>query len=252
MSFDFFNNSHLAFGSKLTAAFKQLSKLKSEAELNLSNVLATQDVYKEYIARNYQVPVPAELGSPCRVDEVFQIIDAPFIVKRLEYKNSKLYVDILTFNSTTLRITCASGETDLKEGSAYYEQSISNLVTGRDIKFVSKSKAETGTKLFDFRIDNNGYICLENISEYIQSIDYNNYSSLSKGSNISLPYTATDYECVVVVGENGQSETKLNDTTILGYWGAWDCKRFVVVYMKAGDVLTGNASLAFKVNYNVK
>ena len=252
MSFDFFNNSHLAFGSKLTAAFKQLSKLKSEAELNLANVLSVQDVYKEYISRNYQVPVPAELGSPCRVNEVFQIIDAPFIVKRLEYTEGKLYVDVLTFNSTTLRITCASGQTDLKEGSAYYEQSISNLVTGREIKFVSKSKAETGAKLFDFRIDSDGYICLENISEYIQSVDYSNYSSLSKGANISLPYTAIDYECVVVVGADNTAEIKLNGTTILGYWNAFNCKRFVVVYMKAGDKLTGNASLAFKVKYNVK
>lgn len=252
MSFDFFNNSHLAFGSKLTAAFKQLEKIKGEAELNLQNVLSVQDIYKEYISRNYQIPVPSDLNSPCRVDEVFQIIDAPFVVKRMEYKNGKLYVDILTFNSTTLRITCASGETDLKEGSAYYEQSISNLTTGREIKFVSKSKAETGTKLFDFRIDNNGYICLENISEYIESIDYNNYSSLSNGGNISLPYTATDYECVVVVGNDINAEIKLNGTTILGYWDARNCKRFVVAYLKAGDQLTGSAQLAFKVKYNVK
>lgn len=252
MSFDFFNNSHLAFGSKLTAAFKQLNKLKSEAELNLKNVLSVQDIYKEYISRNYQVPVPAELGSPCRINEVFQIVDAPFIVKKLVYANNKLYVDILTFNSTTLRITCASGETDLKEGSAYYEQSISNLTTGREIKFVNKNKVETGAKLFDFRIDTDGYICLENISEYIQSVDYNNYSSLSKGANVSLPYTATDYECVVVVGKDNTAEIKLNGTTILGYWDARNCKRFVVVYMKAGDKLTGSASLAFKVKYNVK
>ena len=140
MSFDFFNNSHLAFGSKLTAAFKQLSKLKIEAELNLANVLSVQDIYKEYISRNYQVPVPAELGSPCRVNEVFQIVDAPFIVKRLEYVEGVLYVDVLTFNNTTLRITCASGQTDLKEGSAYYEQSISNLTTGREINLKLKQE----------------------------------------------------------------------------------------------------------------
>lgn len=252
MSFDFFNVSHLAFGSKLTAAFKQLEKLKNEAELNLNNVLMVQDIYKEYNARNYQIPVPSGLDSPCRVDEVFQVIDAPFIIKKMEYTGGKLYVDILTFNSTTLRITCASGSTDLKEGSAYYDQSISNLVTGRDIKFVSKSKAETGTKLFDFRIDNNGYICLENISEYIEPLDYNHYSSLSNGGNVSFPYTATDYECIVAVGNDINAEIKLNGTTILGYWDARNCKRFVVVYMKAGDVLTGSAQLAFKVKYNIK
>lgn len=252
MSFDFFNTSHLAFGSKLTAAFKQLEKLKNEAKLNLDNVLATQDVYKQYIARNYQVPVPATLDSSCRVDEVFQIIDAPFIIKRMEYTGGKLYVDILSFNKTTLRITCASGNTTLKEGSAYYEQAISNVTTGRDIKFVNKSKSETGIKLFDFRIDKNGYICLENASEYIQSSNYGQYQSITDGGNIGLPYTATDYECVIAVGQLGNTDIRLNGTTILGYWGTQNVKRFIVVYMKAGDTLSGNASMAFKVKYNIK
>lgn len=252
MSFDFFNTSHLAFGSKLTAAFKRLEKLKNEAELNLKNVLEVQDIYKNYNERNYQIPVPATLDSPCRVDEVFQIIDAPFVIKRMERSGGRLYVDILSFNKNTLRITCASGNTDLKEGSAYYEQSISNVATGRDIKFVSKTKTTTGVKLFDFRIDNNGYICLENATDYIQTSNYGQYASLSDGGNISLPYTASDYECVVVVGQQTDTEIRLNGTRILGYWGSGQDKRFVVCYLRAGDRITGNASAAFRVKYNVK
>lgn len=252
MSFDFFNTSHLAFGSKLTAAFKQLEKLKNEAELNLKNVLATQDVYKQYIERNYQVPVPSGLDSPCRVDEVFQIIDAPLIIKRMERVNDVLYVDILSFNKITLRITNASGNTTLKEGSAYYEQAISNTTSGVDIKFVGKNKAETGTKLFDFRIDNNGYICLENASEYIQSSNYGQYISITDGGNVTLPYTATDYECIVAVGQQSDTDIKLNGITILGYWGSNQNKRYVIAYMKAGDQLTGNVSQAFRIKYNIK
>lgn len=252
MSFDFFNTSHLAFGSKLTAAFKQLEKLKNEAELNLKNVLVTQDVYKQYIERNYQVPVPSELDSPCRVDEVFQIIDAPLVIKRMERINGVLYVDILSFNKTTLRITNASGNTTLKEGSAYYEQAISNTTSGVDIKFVGKNKTETGTKLFDFRIDNNGYICLENASEYIQSSNYGQYASITDGGNVAFPYTATDYECIVAVGQQSDTDIKLNGTTILGYWGSNQDKRYVIAYMKAGDQLTGNASQAFRIKYNIK
>lgn len=252
MSFDFFNTSHLAFGSKLTAVFKQLEKIRGEAQLNLDQVLKDQDIYSQYIARNYQVPVPSALDSPCRVDEVFQIIDAPFIVKDLSYSGGKLNVSILTFNSTTLRITVASGSTTLKSGSAYYEQSISNLVTGREIKFVAKNSASTGTKLFDFRIDENGYICLENINEYIQPSDYSHYSSLTKGSNVSIPYTAKGYECVVAVGTETNCTIKLNSTVILAYSNAQQAQRFTIVYMKEGDVLSGNITTAFKVKYNIK
>lgn len=252
MSFDFFNTSHLAFGSKLTAVFKQLEKIRGEAQLNLDQVLKDQEIYNQYIARNYQVPVPATLDSPCRVDEVFQIIDAPFIVKEFSYSEGKLNISILTFNSTTLRITVASGSTELKSGSAYYEQSISNLVTGREIKFVNKGTATTGKKLFDFRIDENGYICLEDINEYIQPSDYSHYSSVTDGGNVSIPYTAQGYECVIAVGGLGDTDIKLNDTTILGYWGSGQMQRFVVVYMKEGDVLSGNISYAFKVKYNIR
>lgn len=252
MSFDFFNTSSLAFGSKLATAFNQLNKLKEEAQSNIAQVLKDQDIYNEYIGRNYQVPTPSTGGNPCRVDEVFQVIDAPFIVKDLSYKDGTLSVSILTFNSDTLKITTASGLTTLKEGSAYYEQSISNISTNRNINFVKKGSATTGQKLFDFRIDSNGYICLEDIIDYISSVDYNNYSSLSKGANVTLPYTATDYECVIVVGNNNTAEIKLNDTTILGYWNSRNCKRFVVAYMRAGDKLTGSAQAAFKVKYNVK
>lgn len=252
MSFDFFNTSSLAFGSKLTTAFNQLNKLKEEAQSNIVQVLKDQDVYNKYIGRNYQVPVPSTGDNPCRVDEVFQVIDAPFIVKDLSYKDKTLSISILTFNSDTLKITTASGLTTLKEGSAYYEQSISNISTDRDINFVKKGTVATGQKLFDFRIDSNGYICLENIIDYISSVDYNNYSSLSKGSNVTLPYTATDYECVVIVGKNNTAEIKLNGTTILGYWNVDSCSRYVIAYLKTGDKLTGNAKQAFKVKYNVK
>lgn len=251
MGFDFFNTSSLAFGSKLTTAFNQLEKLKNEALLNLEQVLKDQEVYNQYIGRNYQVPVPSTGDNPCRVDEVFQIIDAPFIVKDMKYENGQFYVSIVTFNSDTLRITVATGITDMKEGSAYYRQAISNISTGREIEFVSKTTTTSGQKLFDFRIDKDGFICLENISDYIQASDYANYSSLSHGGAVTFPYTATDYECIIAVGNQGSADIKLNGTTILGYWGADYSKRFVVVYMKKGDVLTG-ASWGLRVKYNVK
>ena len=74
---------------------------------------------------------------------------------------------------------------------------------------------------------------------------------MSNGGAVTFPYTATDYECIIAVGNQGSADIKLNGTTILGYWGADYSKRFVVVYMKKGDVLTG-ASWGLRVKYNVK
>ena len=40
MTFDFFNTSNLAFGSKLTKAFNQLDRLCNEAEENIAKILS--------------------------------------------------------------------------------------------------------------------------------------------------------------------------------------------------------------------
>ena len=54
MSFDFFNTSYLAFGSKLYAAFVTLENLIMEAEDNLEQVKSDQAIYDEYLNKNYQ------------------------------------------------------------------------------------------------------------------------------------------------------------------------------------------------------
>lgn len=61
MTFDFFNTSNLAFGSKLTKAFNQLDRLCNEAEENIAKFLNQQSIFRDYVHRNYQVPVPTRV-----------------------------------------------------------------------------------------------------------------------------------------------------------------------------------------------
>ena len=49
MSFDFFNTSLLAFGSKLYAAFVTLDALIREAESNVNQVISDQAIFNEYL-----------------------------------------------------------------------------------------------------------------------------------------------------------------------------------------------------------
>ena len=49
MTFDFFNTSDLAFGGKLTSAFKQLFNKCKQAEDNIDSVLEKQAIYSDYL-----------------------------------------------------------------------------------------------------------------------------------------------------------------------------------------------------------
>ena len=74
MTFDFFNTSDLAFGGKLTSAFKQLFNLLQQAEDNIDSVLEKQAIYSDYFFKNYIVGEPTNATQPCRTNEILNII----------------------------------------------------------------------------------------------------------------------------------------------------------------------------------
>lgn len=74
MTFDFFNASDLAFGGKLTSAFKQLFNKCKQAEDNIDSVLEKQAIYSDYFFKNYIVGEPTNASSPCRTNEILNII----------------------------------------------------------------------------------------------------------------------------------------------------------------------------------
>lgn len=74
MTFDFFNTSDLAFGGKLTSAFKQLFNKVEQAEDNIDSVLERQAIYSDYLFKNYIVGEPTNATNPCRTNEILNII----------------------------------------------------------------------------------------------------------------------------------------------------------------------------------
>ena len=76
MTFEFFNTSSLAFGSKLTAAFKQLNNTMTYSLENIDRVLSDLDYYQQYIEKNYRVPSPTRPQMAVRTNEIFSVINA--------------------------------------------------------------------------------------------------------------------------------------------------------------------------------
>lgn len=258
MSFEFFNTSSLAFGSKLTAAFKQLENSLTYSLENVDNVLAGLEYYQQYIDRNYRVPVPTRPQMAVRTNEIYTVIDEVRKIKQLEYdaEQDKFKVNIVFYNNSSHKVTNAVGETSLKSGYAFVSPAPSNNRLTREIRFSGESKVQgSEILLFQYRIDNEGRIFLlgdliDTLNLYPQ--DATQYTSLTKSENLSFPYTASDYECLCLVGYRNNFDAKVNGVSVIkGIGGAsYTNINHAIVYVKKGDVISGTINFGFKVNYN--
>ena len=256
MTFNFFNTSRLAFGSKLTAAFKQLNNMMDNSLEAVDRALSDLDYYQQYINKNYRVPAPIRPQMAVRTNEIFSVIDEMNPIKELSYDEGIFTVRMALYNNRTHRITNAYGITELTEGYAFVMPSSSNTRIDREIRF-SSSNNKQGSEilLFKFRIDDEGRIFLggdlrEVLRLYPQ--DATQYTGLSKGSGLTLPYTAQGYECLCLLGYRNNIDVKVNGESIIrgAGGGVYDNYNHAIVYVKKGDVISGTISSGFKVNYN--
>lgn len=254
MTYDFFNTSNLAFGSKLTAAFQSLNDLAKAAEQNLEQVFADQAIYNEYTNKNYQVPRPVDLGSPCRTDEIFDLLnDSDLFINTLEYSSGKVKVKVKLFNRNNNRMTAGIGETTLKEGYCYIKESVSNQNPDRELSFSEDRDSSLGSILFQYRVDSSNVVnIVGDVSNLrLTPLDIHQYSSLSKGSTVATTgsYTSNSYECVCIIGRKNNIKVRLNGTTVLQGQGA-DNVRCCILYLKPKDKITGTYNNIFRINYN--
>lgn len=257
MSFEYFNTSHLAFGSKLTRAFRQLEKMCNDAELTISRYTDDVAYLGNYVNRNYRVPVPVSGDRPVRADEIFDVINDEIIIKEISYENEIFTVSINYFNRTNNRFTIGKGSTNLKEGYAFMTDSVSNLNPTSEIKFVKTLEQGKGKELFKFRVDSLGFINISTDSDSIVRFNrggIDHINNLSIGEEITLSHTASDYEAILVLGKTAVDGTSinlaLNGKTIYNM-GGYVTKQYAIVYMKPDDVLDGSAyNKAYKVIYN--
>lgn len=259
MTFDFFNTSHLAFGSKLTKAFLQLDRLCTEAEENQANLKLILQEYEQYSNRNYKAPFPTRPDAPCRTNEIFDIINDLNSIKYIRLNSEgNLECAINLFKRVSNRFTIASGTTELKEGYASVIDSVSNARPEREIQF-TETYPTAGNFLFQFKIEDGNINILGDSKAYFLPGDFNHIIGMEYEKDVSTTsYTAEGDECIVCVGQGGAGAdsiwpltVKVNDKIKVDA-KTKNTKNFAVIYPKKGDVITGNMSRAFKIKYLAK
>jgi hypothetical protein len=258
MSFDFYNTSYLAFGAKLTAAFRTLERMLESAEANVEQVKADQEIFKQYLNRNYKVPAPDNGNSPCRTNELFDIInDKKIFINKLEFTNSELKLEAILFNRSNNRITRLSGSTNKKEGFCYYKISKSNLEPEGTLEFTDKESFMAGDFLFQYRIDSNNKINIIGKATELGLAPYELevFTTMSQGAtvaNANQEYLAKDYEAICIVGSYGRDElfeVNLNGRTVQKGRGG-NIQSHCILYLKPNDKITGSYHHIFKINYS--
>lgn len=275
MTFDFFNPSHLAFGSKLTKAFNQLDRIYLDAKDAFDDLKRVYDTYNQYVGRNYLCPTPTRPDAPCRTNELFDLINDVNTIKELRVDNQGvLHCAVNIFKRSTNRITIASGTTELKSGYVFCTPSISNRQPERTLQFVEDESDGTGNFLFEYRIDDSNNInIVGDSSAYFLPGTFDSYTGMEYESDVltdahtgGSTYTATDNECIVCIGyaryggnrqyTDGSSSSRwsqlvirVNGELVFNIAGIQQ-RNFGVVYLKPGDVLSGDIKRAFKVKYN--
>ena len=255
MSCGFFDAAYLGFGCKVYAAFVTGESLVKEAEDNLKQVKSDQAIYDEYLNKNYQVPKPATGSAPCRVNELFDIVnDKPVYIRKIQYVNGVLSVDVGLFNRSNNRITRLTGSTGAKSGYCYYSsEAVSNTNPERELKFVDNISKVRGTVLFEYRIDSSDVInIVGSVSNlFLIPSDISQYTSMSLGERVATigSYTTQDYECLCIIGKENDILVKLDGTTILKGQGRNNV-RHCIVYAKKGATISGTYAEIYRINYS--
>lgn len=252
MPFEYFNNSHLAFGSKLTKAFRQLEKLCNDSERNMQSFAEIINYLGQYRNRNYRVAIPNSPDDAVRSDEIFDLVNDEIIIKDLSFKDNKLNMAVNYFDRSTYRFTIGQGSTDLKEGYAFMSKSVSNSNPTSEIQFVSDKSKGNGMLLLRYRVDASNNINIVYDEDALLTFKrggIKHIRNLTLGEQITLPYTATDYEAILVEGIMAFDGPSVNIGTegesIRIQTGGTNLKRYAMVYLKPGETLkpyseTGN------------
>lgn len=278
MTFDFFNTSYLAFGAKITKAFRSLGGLLDNAGTNI-DILAKQLAYYEtYMNKNYKVPVPSSQTSPVQTKQIYDVLsNAPIVLKELRYDKTlnKLIVSLMYFNPSTRKITYANGMSDENQlkGYCYLTFATSNDNPSTNLVFVTDKddKAISGkTKLFKFDIsltsedytedektggdDGAGVydkIVLSEVSKYlpITPTNFDGHYSRMVYKVVDDTHQQTTYEATgdsyMLIGTPYQTETKVSVTKSDGTTVVYNGNKApsaqwnsYPIYLKDGESLT--------------
>lgn len=270
MAFDFFNTSYLAFGTKITRAFRNLAGLLDNTSDNISLLEAQLAYYNQYMNKNYKVPVPQSGDSPVQANQIYQVLKVkPIIIKTLKkYGENGLEVAINYINDNN-KITYAYGCTDIGNGYCYAKLSTSNNTPSTKIKFVDVTSSDDIEKmnnssyirLFKYKVQSNNDIILSNISNLLPIIPsnwdshYADYQLVDRTEFYKGDVAPYDVMVIVTTPYESSAHT-INVRTkdgevipILGHSNIY--QPFVLctaAYLQEGDKLTGDIGSVYEVN----
>lgn len=214
MPFDFFNISHLAFGNKITGAFKSLASKLDECNVHISTLSELISAYNMFSGTNYLVPIPDSRLDAVQGNQIYNILKIKAcIVRELSFdeKNCTITFKAIMINPSTNKITQIEGTspTDLTKGFAYVTLNSSNdkINTPRSIQFDSLDKynnfIETSNTqiLFKYIIETGTpkRVTLSALNQYINLFpsNYDGHDNKYILSSISNEYTAQNYEIIL-------------------------------------------------------
>lgn len=275
MTYDFFNTSNLAFGSKLTKAFLNLTKTTDDVYIKCQEIFDRWDAYQGYLNRNYAVPRPQEADNPVRSNEMYDLLRGePFHIEAMKYENGRLQVIIHKFNVNTNRISKLTLNTTAKSGYVFYRESTSNQSGVGKLQRVADMSSGVGTFLFQYRVDNDNVVNIIDDTSDLKLIpfDTNQYTTLTRediqsypirenykrfdgdteyyGTSESYNYTVPEDMCIIAVGSQSGLRVK-RGSTIISQYGGYQQGHFIAFYAKKGEKYTfDNCIRIFKIKYN--
>lgn len=256
MTFDNFNAGKLAFGKKITSAFNTLDELLNATVSRVDDITKNTEYYLQFVNNNYSAPKPTKPTMPVRTDEFLEVLDQRNNIRILAWDGSKFNVSMVVFNKATQRCTRLTGSTPIKEGYAIalLSQSLTNLEA--DIRFSSNANPTNAeTVLFQYRIDNNGYVHIINSQEYFGCYPYDDshYYDVQVGEWLPVPYTSKDYECVIGTVRNAGDNWEnlyLNGNLIYGHQRCRQIReQHFILYLKPNDTITGSVLRLYRIKY---
>lgn len=256
MTFDNFNAGKLAFGKKITSAFNTLDELLNATVNRVNDITKNTEYYLQFVNNNYSAPKPTKPTMPVRTDEFLDILDQQNNIRTLNWDGTNFNVSMVVFNKATQRCTSLTGSTTIKEGYAIalLSQSLTNLEV--DIRFSeNEDPTNTETVLFQYRIDDNGYVHIIDSQDYFGCYPYDDshYYDIQVGESLSVPYTSSDYECVIGTVPNADEAWKnvyLNGNLIYGHQRCRQVReQHFILYLKPNDKITGDVLRLYKVKY---
>ena len=195
MTYEFFNTSYLAFGIKITRAFKSLAQLFDNANKNFQSITEQLSYIGKFIGRNYAVSTPDDPDKPCKCQMIYDVLKinpiSNLIVLPATDDNDNIDGITLRFNAinpNTNKPTAFSGTIHEFRATVYARLSTRNNVFSGNLYYDSLDSDEDD-KNYNYSTDVKGNI----IRLFTYEYNTDDGSLLLSNVNKSINITSTGY-----------------------------------------------------------